>query len=193
MCSVFRRVICAAGAALVAMLVGATVAPGEQGCPCAAAAEATAQRGDKESASESAKPRAALRVWADPDNLPFSNREMQGFENKIAQLVARELGVKLEYTWLPQRRGFFRESLKNGDADLVLSAPNHFDMAMTTRPYYRSSYVFVYRKDKNLHLKSFDDPALKKLKIGLQLIGSDTPASHALARRGLIDNVVGFP
>jgi quinoprotein dehydrogenase-associated probable ABC transporter substrate-binding protein len=104
------------------------------------------------------------------------------------------LGVKLEYTWLVQHRGFFRESLKDGDCDLVLGAPTDFEKALTTRPYYRSTYVFVYRKSGGLHLSSFDDPALKKLKIGIQIIGGEnTPPAQALASRGLIDNVVGYP
>jgi quinoprotein dehydrogenase-associated probable ABC transporter substrate-binding protein len=135
-----------------------------------------------------------LHVYADPDNLPFSNRNLEGFENKIAELVARDLGVKLEYTWLVQHRGFFRESLKEGDGDLVMGMPVDFEKALPTSPYYRSTYVFVYRKDSDLHLRTFSDPALKKLKIGIQIVGGDnTPPAHALAANGLIDNVVGYP
>src|SRR5689334_25062146 len=88
-----------------------------------------------------------VRVAADPNNLPFSNERREGFENKIADLVAKELDANLEYSWRAQRRGFFRETLKENRADLVLGVPAHFDMALTTQPYYRSSYVFVYRKD----------------------------------------------
>src|SRR4051812_48798704 len=79
-----------------------------------------------------------LRVCGDPNNLPFSNRKLEGFENKIAQIVADELGAKLEWSWRPQRRGFFRETLKNGECDLVMSAPVGFDKALLTQPYYRS-------------------------------------------------------
>ena len=136
-----------------------------------------------------------LRVAADPNNLPFSNQRGEGFENKIAELIARELHCKLEYQWRAQRRGFFRETLKNGDADLVLGVPAHFDMALTTAPYYRSSYVFVTRAERQIHVASLDDPQLRKLKIGVQLIGNDgvdTPPAHALARRGIVENVRGF-
>ena len=136
-----------------------------------------------------------LRVAADPNNLPFSNERGEGFENKIAELIARELHCKLEYQWRAQRRGFFRETLKNGDADLVLGVPTHFDMALTTAPYYRSSYVFVTRAERQIYVASLDDPQLRKLKIGVQLIGNDgvdTPPAHALARRGIVENVRGF-
>ena len=136
-----------------------------------------------------------LRVTADPNNLPFSNEAREGFENKIAELIAKELDVNLEYSWRAQRRGFFRETLKENRADLVLGVPAHFDLALTTAPYYRSSYVFVYRKDRGLDLHSLDDPSLRKLKVGVQMIGNDgvnTPPAHALANRGIIDNVVGY-
>src|SRR3954470_24124921 len=136
-----------------------------------------------------------LRVTADPNNLPFSNERREGFENKIAELIAKELDAELQYSWRAQRRGFFRETLKENRADLVLGVPAHFDMALTTAPYYRSSYAFVYRKDRGLDLHSLDDPALKKLKIGVQMIGNDgcnTPPAHALANRGIINNVVDY-
>jgi mxaJ protein len=136
-----------------------------------------------------------LRVTADPNNLPFSNERREGFENRIAELIARELDANLEYSWRAQRRGFFRETLKEDRCDLVLGVPAHFDMALTTSPYYRSSYVFVFRADKKLNLRSLDDPALRDLKIGVQMIGNDgrnTPPAHALANRGIIGNVVGY-
>jgi quinoprotein dehydrogenase-associated probable ABC transporter substrate-binding protein len=136
-----------------------------------------------------------LRVVADPNNLPFSNQREQGFENHIAQLVARELNARLEYTWRAQRRGFFRETLKSGQVDLVIGVPVGFDMALPTSPYYRSSYVFVSRRDRELHLSSLDDPRLPDLRIGVQLIGNDgvnTPPAHALGRRNIITNLVGF-
>src|ERR1700712_3507998 len=95
-----------------------------------------------------------LRVTADPNNLPFSNERREGFENKIADLIAKELDVNLDYTWRAQRRGFFRETLKENRADLILGVPAHFDLALTTAPYYRSSYVFLYRKDRGLDIHS---------------------------------------
>jgi quinoprotein dehydrogenase-associated probable ABC transporter substrate-binding protein len=136
-----------------------------------------------------------LKVAADPNNLPFSNDHLEGFENKIAELIARELHYKIEYHWRAQRRGFFRETLKSGDVDLVMGVPAHFDMALTTVPYYRSSYVFVSRVDGNAHVSSFDDPQLRNVKVGVQLVGNDgidTPPAHALAARGIVNNVVGF-
>jgi mxaJ protein len=136
-----------------------------------------------------------LRITADPNNLPFSNERREGFENKIAELIARELDANIEYSWRAQRRGFFRETLKENRCDLVLGVPAHFDMALTTTPYYRSSYVFVYRKDRKLNLHSLDDPSLRELKVGVQMIGNDgrnTPPAHALANRGIINNVEGY-
>jgi quinoprotein dehydrogenase-associated probable ABC transporter substrate-binding protein len=136
-----------------------------------------------------------LRVAADPNNLPFSNQRLEGFENKIAALIAQELNAKLEYTWRAQRRGFFRETLKQGDADLVMGIPTDSKMALITEPYYRSSYVFVTRKDRRLAIQSLDNPILRQLKIGVPLAGDvagNTPPAQALAARGIITNVTGF-
>jgi quinoprotein dehydrogenase-associated probable ABC transporter substrate-binding protein len=136
-----------------------------------------------------------LYVSADPNNLPFTNDRLEGFENRIAAIVAEELGAELEYAWRAQRRGFFRHALKEGECDVVLGVPAGFDMATTTKPYYRSGYCFVSRKDRGLNVSSFDDEKLKTLKIGVQMVGDDghnTPPAHALAARDLIDNVVGF-
>ena len=140
-------------------------------------------------------PDRVLRVCSDPNNLPFSNRRLEGFENRIAALLAREMNAKVEYTWWAQRRGFLRNTLKAGACDVVLGLPSGIEMAQTSHPYYRSSYVFVTRSAERLDLRSFDDPRLKKLKIGVQLIGDDyanTPPAHELARRGLVRNIVGF-
>lgn len=136
-----------------------------------------------------------LRVCADPNNLPFSNQKGEGFENKIAELIAREMDARVEYTWWAQRRGFFRNTLKGGMCDLVTGVPSGFEMAQTTAPYYRSTYVFVYRKDRGLDVRSFDDPVLRQLKIGVQMVGDDfnnTPPAHALTRRHIIENVRGY-
>ncbi|HKQ38743.1 MAG TPA: substrate-binding domain-containing protein [Verrucomicrobiae bacterium] len=136
-----------------------------------------------------------LRIAADPNNLPFSNDKGEGFENKIAQVIARDLQMQIEYRWRAQRRGFFRETLKEGDCDLVLGVPTGFERALTTKPYYRASYVLVYRKDRGIALKSLDDPDLRTLPVGVQLIGDDganTPPAHALAARNIVTNIVGF-
>jgi mxaJ protein len=137
-----------------------------------------------------------LRVCADPNNLPFSNRAGEGFENRIAALLAADGGARLEYTWWPQRRGFVRHTLAGGACDVVVGVPRGFEPAATTRPYYRSSYVFVSRRDRGLRLRTFDDPRLRDLRIAVQMIGDDfsnTPPAHALARRGITHNVFGYP
>lgn len=136
-----------------------------------------------------------LRVCADPNNLPFSNRAEEGFENRIAQMVGRALGRRIVYTWWPQRRGFFRQTLRGGTCDVVMGVPASFELALPTRPYYRSSYVFVSRRDRHLALSSFDDPRLRQLRIGIQMTGNDydnPPPAQALAMRHLADNVRGF-
>jgi quinoprotein dehydrogenase-associated probable ABC transporter substrate-binding protein len=145
--------------------------------------------------AQSPPPRQHLRVCADPNNLPFSNDRLEGFENKIAALVAREMNADVEYTWWAQRRGFIRNTLKAGECDLVVGVPSSFELTSTTSPYYRSTYVFVYRKDRNLNIRSFDDPLLRKLKVGVQLIGDDaanTPPAHALSNRHIVENVKGY-
>ena len=105
------------------------------------------------------------------------------------------MGKSLAYTWWAQRRGFVRNTLKQGQCDVIVGVPAHYDPVDTTNPYYRSAYVFVSRADRNLQLTSLKDPRLRELKIGVQLIGDDgtnTPPAHALARRGIIGNVVGY-
>jgi mxaJ protein len=139
---------------------------------------------------------ATLRVCADPNNLPYSSASGIGFENKIADLIARDWNARVQYTWFPQRRGFARLTLKQGDCDVILGVPSNYEQAATTRPYYRSTYVFVSRRDRHLGVTSFDDPQLRKLKIGVQMIGNDrmnAPPAHALAARGIIDNITGYP
>ena len=137
-----------------------------------------------------------LWVCADPNNLPFSNEREQGFENKIAALIARDLGKTLRYFWEPQRRGFVRTTLNAGNCDVIIGVPAAYAMVETTSPYYRSTYVFVSRRDRHLRLRSFDDPRLRKLLIAIQLTGEDyenPPAAQALATRQLVNNVRGFP
>jgi mxaJ protein len=135
-----------------------------------------------------------LRVCADPNNLPFSNERGEGFENKIAELIANELGVTLSYTWWAQRRGFIRNTLNTGSCDLVTGTTNGIEMLRTTLPYYRSGYAFVTRQD-GPKVSSLNDPILHNLRIGIQLVGEDganPPPSEALARRGIVDNVRGY-
>ena len=141
------------------------------------------------------RPAGVLRVCADPNNLPFSNERGEGFENKIAELLAADMDAELQYTWWAQRRGFFRNTLRAGACDVVVGVPASFELALTTSPYYRSTYAFVHRRDNQLNVRSFDDAALRELKIGVQMIGDDganTPPAHALAARGVIENVRGY-
>jgi quinoprotein dehydrogenase-associated probable ABC transporter substrate-binding protein len=137
-----------------------------------------------------------LRVCADPDNLPYSHENGSGFENRIAELVAADLGLRLTYTWLPHRRGFIRKTLNAEACDVVIGVPTGFELVRTTQPYYRSTYVFVQRAEDTTRYLGFADPALASARIGVQLIGDDgamTPPGYALAIRGMIDNVVGYP
>ena len=140
-------------------------------------------------------PGRVLRVCADPNNLPFSNRRGQGFENRIADLIARDLGARVEYTWWAQRRGFLRNTLNSGACDVVMGVPAIMKRVLCTPPYYRSTYVFVTRRDAGLEVHSFDDPVLRRVRVGVQLIGDDganTPPADALARRGITQNVRGY-
>lgn len=136
-----------------------------------------------------------LRVCADPNNLPFSNDKGEGFENALAELVARELGRQVAYTWWPQRRGFIRETLKAHRCDLVVGVPARFEMLEPTSAYYVSSYVFVTRRDRHLDIRALDDPRLKGLKIGIHAIGDDysnVPPAQVLADHGLAANIRGY-
>jgi mxaJ protein len=135
-----------------------------------------------------------LRVCADPNNLPYSKRDGTGFENRIAAVLADALDAKLVYTWQPQRRGFLRKTLNAGKCDVVMGYPPNHEILRSTRPYYRSSYVFVQRAGAK-PIRDFDDPALHDLKIGVQLVGDDganTPPVQILAHHGIVKNVRGY-
>lgn len=135
-----------------------------------------------------------LRVCADPNNMPFSNQAGDGFENRLAEIVAEALGREVKYIWHAQRRGFIRNTLNAGRCDVIMGLPN-VDMIATTRSYYRSTYVFVTRADRNLTFSSIKAPELRKLRIGVHLVGDDganTPPAHALGEQGIVDNVSGY-
>lgn len=136
-----------------------------------------------------------LRVCADPDNMPLSNQQGEGFEQKIAELIAREWNAKVEYAWWPVRRGFFSRALNGRYCDVAIQAPAGLDMAGVTKPYFRYGYVFVTRKDSGLDITSLADPRLKKLRIAVNLLNSDaenTPPAMALSRYGVVGNLTGF-
>jgi mxaJ protein len=177
-------------AALSLLLLGST-GVAETGPPPAATATAPPAT----IATGAPRPaRPVLRICADPNNLPFSNQRGQGFENKIAERLSQALGADLQYTWWAQRRGFLRNTLKAHACDVVMGVPSALDSVAHTRPYYRSTYVFVTRPGRPA-IRSFDDPRLRRLRVGVPLIGDDganPPPEHALARRGIVDNVVGY-
>jgi mxaJ protein len=140
-------------------------------------------------------PQRTLTACADPNNLPFSNKAGQGFENKLAEMIASDLHAKLNYVWWAQRRGYVRNTLNERKCDFWPGVSSNVEMLATSRPYYRSTYVFVTRASANLKGLTLDDPRLKTLKIGVQMVGNDatnTPPAHALAARGVIGNVRGY-
>jgi mxaJ protein len=137
-----------------------------------------------------------LVVCADPDNLPFSQQDGSGFENRIAALVAEDLRARLVYHWLPLRRGVVRKTLAARLCDVLMGVPADPAGLATTIPYYRSSYVLVTRMDWGAPVASFDDARIRASRIGVPLIGADgaaAPPASVLARRGILDNVRGFP
>src|ERR1700676_5697022 len=136
----------------------------------------------------------ALRVCADPDYLPYSDRAGAGFENKIASAVASALGETVEYTWESTRRPggfseFLSRTLDASRCDVVINIPYGSREELTTQPYYVSSYVFVFKKSKNYNINNMDSPTLKQAKIGFE---SDTPAEDSLKMRGLLERAVAF-
>jgi len=130
-----------------------------------------------------------IRVCADPDDLPYSNQQLQGFENKIAEVVAQDLGVNLSYYWWPYQRGLVRNTLKADECDVLISIPKGYDPVLWTKPYYRSTHVLVYRSDRKVGPRSLDDPALQGLKIGVH---TNSPPFDALGNRGLMEHVVNY-
>jgi mxaJ protein len=140
-------------------------------------------------------PATALTVCADPDYLPYSNRSGEGFENKIALAVGNALREKVQYTWASHRGHggfpqFLSSTLDAGKCDVVMSIPYGSREELTTRPYYVSSYVFVFPKSKKYDITSMDSPVLRRLKVGFE---RETPAEDALKVRGLVPgSVMGF-
>ncbi len=130
--------------------------------------------------------RSALRVCADPANLPFSNKAREGFENKIADLIAAELGVPVLYTWFPQATGFVRNTLRARKCDLVIGISLGFELLQNTNPYYRSAYALVYRADSGITATALDDPELKGKSFG---VVAGTPPASLLAKYRLLDNL----
>jgi mxaJ protein len=137
-----------------------------------------------------------LVVCADPDDLPYSSEQADGFENRVARVVAEEIGATLRIAWQPLRRGVVRKTLGAGACDALAGVPIGLEGVATTAPYYRSTYVVVQRRDGAAAITSFDDPRLRDMTVGVQLVGADmaaAPPALALARRGIVANVRGYP
>ena len=151
----------------------------------------------------SAGERTAFKVCADPYSLPTSNKEQQGYENKIAQIFAKDLGLPLQYEWFPQRIGFIRNTLKNNDTpdesykcDIVMGVVDNFELAATTKPYYRSTWVMVYIKGRGLDevkaprdLINLPPERKEKLRIGLF---DKSPASQWVLKYGLMGQMIPY-
>ena len=150
-----------------------------------------------------ASERDALRVCADPNNLPFSNEDQKGFENRIAEILADDLGIPVEYTWFPQRMGFIRNTLRSKNAstggykcDLVIGVPAGFERTITTRAYYRSTYALVYVNGRGLDdvrtaedFQGLDESRKQKLRVG---VFEKTPGTTWLAKHGMRQQIVPY-
>jgi mxaJ protein len=137
--------------------------------------------------------RHPLRVCADPNNLPFSNQRGEGFENRLAEMLGRELNAKVEYVWWAERKQLVKQTLEAGRCDVLAGVPAGLEGVLATEPYYRSSYVLVSRRDRGYNLRSLNDPRLRTLRIGIHVVGNDyAPPAYLLARRGVVNNIVPF-
>ena len=142
-----------------------------------------------------AAPERVLSICADPNNMPYSNERHEGFEDRIAAVLAADLHARVTMVWGMQRLGFLRRTLQARRCDVVMGVPPATRGLATTRPYYRSSYVFVTQRARAIHLAGFDDPALRGLRIGLQAIGANgdnPPPAESLGERGMGRQVTGF-
>jgi quinoprotein dehydrogenase-associated probable ABC transporter substrate-binding protein len=135
--------------------------------------------------------RTALRVCADPANMPFSNDKGEGFENKLAELVAGELKIAVEYVWFPQATGFIRQTLFAKRCDVVMGYAQGDELVLNTNHYYRSIYALVHRAGAGLDgVVALADPRLKDKRIG---VIAGTPPSSTMAQLGLIQRAKPYP
>lgn len=126
-----------------------------------------------------------FKVCSDPDNMPFSNIKLEGFEDKIAKILADDLGKKLTYQYAYNRQGFLRNTINAMRCDVIMGMTSDFDALRTSKPYYRSGHVFVWRKDSNYNIENWDSPDLKKGIIG---IVDRSPAAIPLNDHNLMTN-----
>jgi len=129
--------------------------------------------------------RSELKVCADPNNLPFSDEKKEGFENKIAEVIGAELGLKVDYAWFPQVIGFVRNTLRSHLCDLVMGTVTGDEIMQTTNPYYFTTYVMFYRSDKGFAFTSLQDPGLASLRLG---VVAGTPPSDLIVRHDLMSH-----
>lgn len=195
--SLFRSPLAAIGAWIVLLMCAAADGQQQGAAPQAGAAKSTA-KSRQQDAQQDRQQDDVLRVCADPDNLPQSNDKGEGYENKIAEQLAHDLGRSLEYTYFPQRMGFVRNTLRMKDpqtqdfkCDVIIGVPKGYELTATTRPYMRSTYALVYRQRPELEsLKTADDllklppETLRALRIGVFGL---SPGADWLLRNGLMD------
>lgn len=138
---------------------------------------------------------ASFRVCADPADLPYSSTALDGYENKVAAILAADMGAKLEYFFFPQHKGFIRRSLNAGYCDAIITIPAAIPYVLATKPWFTTSYVAVMRADDARRFTSFDDAWLGEATIGLPLVGNEgatTAPAVALSRRGFVEHIVPF-
>jgi len=128
-------------------------------------------------------------ICADPADLPFSNKKLEGFENEIAKIIAEGMNAEVNFYWWPNQRGLVRNTLDKNLCHVLIGVPTDYELVLTTRPYYRTTYVLTYQSDKEFQIQSLEDPILKKLRIGVHV---NTPPSEILAQNGIIGNIVGY-
>ena len=134
--------------------------------------------------------KTAFRVCADPANFPLSDKSETGFENKIAELMASELGVPLEYTWFPMATGFIRKTLQANACDVVIGYAQGDEMVLNTNHYYTSGYVLIVPADGPLAgVTAIGDPALKDKRVGV--VAGSPPGTH-MALHGLLAKAKGY-
>ncbi len=135
--------------------------------------------------------RSALRVCADPANLPFSSEDRDGFENKVADLIGKLLDVPVLYEWFPQATGFVRQTLASKKCDIIMGYAQGHELVQNTNHYYRSTYVMLYLSGGKLDgIKNLDDARLKSARIG---VTAGTPPATVLALNALLHNVEPYP
>ena len=133
--------------------------------------------------------KSSLRVCADPNNLPYSNQKLEGYENKIANLFAKKLGdIPVLYSWYPMTSGFVRRTLDAKTCDIIITFPAIHELVQNSNPFYSSSYVMMTLEEKNINIKSLSDPIIKEKNYKIGIIHATPPTSH-VAKNKLFEQV----